>query len=95
MVAFDARWICFQWDLEVLVWEGKSEPLGKLFLVCCSIAGKREDKEKNSFSFAWKYLNLGTFIVTERQEMERIFNRAHWVTSARKTNPKWLKKRNV
>ena len=44
----DARWTCFQWDLKVLVWEGKLAPPGRqavsTVLLYCWEEGRQRDK---------------------------------------------------
>lgn len=91
VVIFDSRWTCFQRALKGLLWEGKSELFGKLFLCVALLLGRGKTKRKTPSCFLQKNFNLGACSYGRAGDGKEV--NAHGVASARKPSPNWLKKK--
>lgn len=91
VVIFDSRWTCFQRALKGLLWEGKSELFGKLFLCVALLPGRGKTKRKTPSCFLQKNFNLGACSYGRAGDGKEV--NAHGVASARKPSPNWLKKK--
>ena len=86
VAAFDARWTCFHWDLEVLVWEGTIAPPARQavfsVLLYCWEEGRQRDK---LLFFGTKVFKLGNLqLLRGGRWKEYVFVGLHWVATPRK-----------